>query len=1130
MARGNIAKKNCCEKCKKTIRKNQTYRKCKHCAKYYHAKCLFHNMRGVPRINEDWICTNCTHTTSRTDINNDNPNEPLNDENELRNEIVNMNVQTLNNMFSINSNPEIGGRAGDNDNEINIEELICDKYITCDEFDDLYGDFPADNTFTSLCLNIRSISNACNLAKLKALLNSLNNKPDLLGICETWLLPGQTGPYMSVDNYIFIENSRPTKDSQFQSWGGVGMYIKSTLKYDKRDDLTIMTEVLESIAVDVYLDGKPVTILNIYRPPKKKEKENKELFICQLNDLLLKIKKTNKESYVMGDLNQDLLDLENESINDFKDLMFSFSYRSLINKPTRICSRYMSQTNTTTTSATCLTHIWTTTYDKDLSSAIITNAISDHLPVAQVTFLKNKPEFLDEKQPIRRVLNGRENRKFVANLESADLDKVVNEPDLNTAFTEFSRIINNCLPNSTKKASQKDKKKKKSKPWYDGELHLLKCKKERAHKKYIMTRSDSDKDKYNKLKKTYIKSLCHKENNFYKNIFHENQKNSRVMWTQINKLMGRKIKPKSCQSLLIGKKIISEPAEVANTFNLHFSTVATKLHKTLPSIETTPTPSFNYSSPRNSFYLSPTDPTECKQIIKKLKPKNSTSLDPITTKMIKSFPLKIICVLSFLINRSLSEGTFPELYKRSKVIPVFKKGGKKNNIEDYRPINLLPSISKIIEKVVHKRLYSFMEKHKLINPNQFGFRKKHSTNDAINYAINKIASNLDQKEYTLGIFCDLSKAFDCLHTPTLLNKLRKHGIRGTALEWFRSYMTNRSQVVEINGNFSTTQTLKHGAAQGSILGPLLFIIYINDLAQHLYHGTPIFFADDTTILISNPNFKTLIKHGNEELNRLTNWLISNKLILNKKKTKAVIFRTRGKKIPLITDKLKIKEKEVKIVKTTTFLGLELNEHLNWKEHMLELQKDVRKKLAIVSKIRMKLNRSTLINIFTSLVLGKIRYCITSWCYGNLTIRNSLQRSCNNFIRMIFGLKWIQSVKPIMKEYNIPSINAILIKELANIMHKYYSNTLPVSLSSLFLRSEHTMRTRSGNEICRSKFKSTLSQQAISYRAAKVWDLIPNDIKYLDDGNSVIKNVRPLNQLNNLLSKYLAENPTAIDTV
>ena len=111
MARGNIAKKNCCEKCKKTIRKNQTYRKCKHCAKYYHARCLFHNMRGVPHINEDWICTNCTHTTSRTDINNDNPNEPSNDENELRNEIVNMNVQTLNNMFSINSNPEIGGAS-----------------------------------------------------------------------------------------------------------------------------------------------------------------------------------------------------------------------------------------------------------------------------------------------------------------------------------------------------------------------------------------------------------------------------------------------------------------------------------------------------------------------------------------------------------------------------------------------------------------------------------------------------------------------------------------------------------------------------------------------------------------------------------------------------------------------------------------------------------------------------------------------------------------------------------------------------------------------------------------------------------------------------------------------------------
>ena len=392
---------------------------------------------------------------------------------------------------------------------------------------------------------------------------------------------------------------------------------------------------------------------------------------------------------------------------------------------------------------------------------------------------------------------------------------------------------------------------------------------------------------------------------------------------------------------------LNDSGEMAEEFTEHFSTVADKLYQNQPQIPLYQPSHYMRSSPvAQSFYFSPTDPQEIRNIIGKLRSKNSCSLDGITTKMMKCFPTNLICVLSYLVNRSLSEGLFPSLYKHTKVVPIPKKGGRATDVQNYRPISLLPSLSKIFEKVASKRLISFLNKHKILNPNQFGFRKNHSTADASAFVINQIACNIDKGLYTMGIFCDLSKAFDCLHIPTLIKKLKHYGVRGLALNWFQSYMNGRSQVVEVNREISKTpRYLSNGTPQGSILGPLLFIIYINDMHNCLKHGSSVYFADDTSILIAHSNYNTLVQRGNEDLQNLSNWLISNKLTLNAQKTKVVIFRSRGKKIPEAKEKITVLFTPIEVV----FLGLNINEHLNWKNHMQKLQKDFRKKQQSLAK-------------------------------------------------------------------------------------------------------------------------------------------------------------------------------------
>ena len=364
--------------------------------------------------------------------------------------------------------------------------------------------------------------------------------------------------------------------------------------------------------------------------------------------------------------------------------------------------------------------------------------------------------------------------------------------------------------------------------------------------------------------------------------------NIRKTWGVINALIGRSNDKSSIsETLKINNQDTTDHKDIAEGFCDFFTNIGTEFANKIPSAKF----KYDYYMRRrnqSSIFMAPTDHYEITKIITSLKSKNSSGHDNINSKFLKLIKQDIISPLVILFNKSLETGVVPDLMKLAEIIPIYKSKNK-TLLNNYRPISLLPIFSKLMEKIVHIRLYNFlMSKHICYN-SQYGFRKHHATTHAIHEFVDNTVSAFDNKLLTLSVFLDLSKAFDTIDHNILLKKLDWYGIRGKALDWFRSYLTDRKQYVKYNNTKSSIKTLPCGVPQGSVLGPLLFIIYTNDLPNCLKVTKTILFADDTTIFLSSQNKQFLYESVNKDLHSLNEWFQTNKLSLNVSKTNYVLF-------------------------------------------------------------------------------------------------------------------------------------------------------------------------------------------------------------------------------------------------
>ena len=416
-------------------------------------------------------------------------------------------------------------------------------------------------------------------------------------------------------------------------------------------------------------------------------------------------------------------------------------------------------------------------------------------------------------------------------------------------------------------------------------------------------------------------------------------------------------------------------------------------------------------------------------LINGLKPKHSSGHDVISSKLLKDIGVVIAPTLSVIINQSLCTGVFPDKLKIAKVIPLFKKGDE-SLIENYRPISLLSSISKVFERIVFNQLYKYLDDNNLLFDSQYGFRKHHSTELAAVELIDRIYETMDQGDIPISIFLDLSKAFDTLDHSILLNKLEYYGVKGNASRWFSSYLTGRYQYVDMGGVRSEISYIKTGVPQGSILGPLLFILYVNDMHTISEKFTFITYADDTTLtcpLVSlsfdqEHTIDSISRGIDNEMKKVTNWLAVNKLSLNVSKTKYMLFhfsqRTlRDCDIP----KIRINEIDIERVDEFDFLGLTINENMTWNSHIRKISNKISRVVGIMNRLKHVLPQSALKLMYDSLINSHLQFCTTAWGYQCNRVTKLQKRA----LRIMCGAKYNAHTEPLLKRCNILKLKIYL---------------------------------------------------------------------------------------------------------
>ena len=559
--------------------------------------------------------------------------------------------------------------------------------------------------------------------------------------------------------------------------------------------------------------------------------------------------------------------------------------------------------------------------------------------------------------------------------------------------------------------------------------------------------------------------------------------------------------------IMVNNKTISDPSKIADAFNEFFCSIGKKLSEKIETISESPLKYLANFNSQNSLYLYPTTIEEVSKTVSNMKHGFATGHDSLNNSILKHIINCILDPLVHIINSSLQNGVFPEKMKIAKVIPLYKSGDSKE-LGNYRPISILPTMSKILEKIVAKRLRGFLESNDLFYGKQFGFRTSHSTELAINYLNSQLCKSVDKGHYSCGIFLDLSKAFDTVNIDILLLKMEKYGIRGLCLDWFKSYLHDRQQYVSINNDNSKTLSLSCGVPQGSVLGPILFLIYINDIHKSSSKLNFISFADDTTAYYSDNSIESMIDVINNELKLLNIWLKLNKLTLNVAKTKYIIFSSTMRLHKLKNkhhNALIINDQTVERVNNIKFLGVILTDNLKWDKHINMLANKLSKSIGILTKLKYFLPSNILLKIYNILVLPHLNYCIGVW--GNTESYNLerlflLQKKA---IRSIGHTGFLDHTAPLFKRFKLLKIKEMVRFSIGKFMYKYNNKASPHICDDIFTKCSevHDYKTRQSNSglIKIPAHKTALFGKSLSVSGPKIWNSIPSNIRNAQSFNS-----------------------------
>ena len=655
-------------------------------------------------------------------------------------------------------------------------------------------------------------------------------------------------------------------------------------------------------------------------------------------------------------------------------------------------------------------------------------------------------------------------------------------------------------------------------PWLSENTKQLLKERNTAQKVASSTRDPDHWRHYKHLRNTATAKMKQEKKSWETDKLSNPEHDCSTLWKNVKSFLGWSNSGPPSQ-LFHNGHFVNTPAGLARTMNNFFLEKVQDLRQRIPRVDTDPLSKMRevFRDRNCSFRFKPVKQEDVMKIISGLKNSKSSGVDYIDTATLKLVAREILPAITHIINLSISQGTFPTIWKHSKVIPLLKKGDPLS-AKNYRPVALLPILSKILEKAVFIQIVEYLEQNKLLHHNHHGSRSGYNTATALIQMYDQWTQEVDDGRMVGVMMIDLSAAFDMVDHPLLLEKLSILGLEEEVVQWFHSYLSGRSQSVFIDGCLSPPEDIHFGVPQGSILGPLMYIIFTNEIPDLVHShpvshknpepaclmtcGSTVCYVDDGTFSVGHKDSSILSQKLSEQYSIIADYMAANKLVINADKTHLVVMGTKATAAHRADVKLEAGPHTISPTPTERLLGCQISQDLKWKQHILEgdqsLVKQLTSRINGLCMMSVRASMSTRLMVANGIVMSKLCYLIQLWggCDGYLL--KHLQVLQNRAARSVTGCGWFTPKRKLLKMCKWLSINQLVFYQAVVMAHKIVLTSSPYHLAGK-MSTTHPRETRQSTSGC-IRFGENFSanqapvQKSFCHRATGQYNTIPASLR------------------------------------
>lgn len=956
-------------------------------------------------------------------------------------------------------------------------------FVIQDHDDPMIQNNESKSTLNIMHLNIRSINK--NMDNLMVLLESLKTEFHIIILSETWRIN-------CTDNFNIKDYNIFYSEGNYNQNDGLVIYVKDKItvtnfKYTKFTENTFANFTFQ--IEDLFFN-----ITSVYRLPSTNERQ----FLLELQQTLASNNNKNIIYLLIGDINIDILNNKPDMLRDeYLNITVQNGFLSYINQITRPAS------------TTCLDHIFIKTPNniKNIKflPIILQNDTTDHYPVLLKVINNTKGNNSNNIPQITSQINFEILKEIIS---SESWDELYQIDNVNVAFDVFRNKLVQCIQKSTKTTKIKSSE-KKIKPWITRGLII--SIRNRDKLKLVVNKNRNNLilvQEYKRYRNKTNDLLKKTKKEFYCKKIAENKNNIRKLWEIIKEGLNENTNNNQKISLVHENQSIIDETQIAEIYNDYFINIGKNMADKIKVEKKLKDRQIHCKN----LFLKPTSEDEILKNIKNLKNNSASGYDKISVKTLKETATYITKPLNYIFNLCFEKGIFPSDFKVSTVTPVHKKGDR-TVVGNYRPISVISNLGKVLEMCMKSRLVEHLKYNKLLSKYQFGFQDKISTEDAIYEVTKTLYDSIEKNKKQIAIFLDLAKAFDTVSHSILIDKLDNYGVKGVPNDLFASYLNFRKQCVKIGNQKSSLKEINFGIPQGTVLGPILFIIYVNEMLFLNIKGKIISYADDTVLLVDGDSWQNVIGRAEVEFAKLQQWLSENLLTVNIDKTKFICFSIYDKNTSninnlklhtyncLSNNKLNCEcSDELKITDSIKYLGVVIDKNLKWTEQISNINTKIRKLIYKFYHLRNIMPNYVLKTLYYALAESIIRYGITIWGGTYPTNLETLKISQKYLIKVILNKNKQYPSEQLFEEFQVFDISLLYVKSVLLFTYKNKS------LLNTTVDHDYSTRSKINLNVNIPQISRTTIQRSIMYYGPKFYNILPITLKKINNAKLFSKKI------------------------